>query len=219
MEFQIKDICSEAREVLPEGGPFSYPKLYRWKTNIEGSIIHAILNASWKPYQSGIFEGKALDRIQFVRELREQLADRLGQPVNGPNSSTYYQLLLRGNIAEEARQRPELSVERMKVVLRTENFLGEIFLEYLSNYFDLDIYIIDLKSMEIMLSRIEDSLLFTRTRNSIILGFINNHYELISVKTGEKDYPALFTPTAPIIRKLWQRRQYLRDKQQQKSKN
>jgi hypothetical protein len=213
MEFRAIEACKEAREILPEGGPFSYPKLYRWKTHIEGSLIHAILNAIWLPYQKGIFEDKALDRIRFVRELRAQLAERLGQPINGSNSSTYYELLLKGNIAEEARNKPELTLERMKTVLRTENFLGEIFLEYLSDYFNLDIYIIDLRSMEVILSRIEDSLLFKRTRESIILGFINNHYELISVKVSETEFPTVFAPTASVIRKIWARRQYLRSQQ------
>lgn len=210
--------CEKARELLPEGGPFTYPNLYRWQTHVEGSLIHAILNATWKPYRDGIFNGKSLNRVAFVQELRIQLAERLGQPANGPGSSSYYQLLSRGNIAEKAIKMPELSLERMKKDLRTSNLLGEIFVEYLSNYFNLDIHFIDLRSMELILSRnIEDHILFTRTRDTIIVGFIDNHYELLSVKVTEEEYPTVFEPQAPIVRKLWQRRNYLRAEVRQRN--
>lgn len=210
MQFPVVDLCSKAREVLPEGGPFSYPNLYRWKTHIEGSLIHAILNATWKPYRDGVYEGKSLDRINVVRELRSLLADRLGQLANGPNSSNYYQLLSKGGFVEKAKTEPEFSLEKMKLALRTASFLGEIFLEYLSNYFNIDIFVINLKTMEVTLTQTEDYLLFTRSRDCVILGFINNHYELISVKVSDKEWPTIFSPQAPIIRKLWQRRVYLR---------
>lgn len=203
-------MADSGRELLPQGGPASYPKLHRWQTPVNGSLIHAILNATFIPYQEGIFNGEAIDREAYVQQLRNGLADRLSHPSGeNKNSPTFYQLINKGSLAQKGRTEPGFSLEAIAKALRTAPFLGEVYFEYLSNYFKIDIFVIDLSTMDVILSKTPDNILFLG-RDTILVGYVDKHYEMLSVKISEKQHATFFSPESPIIRKLWNRRLQLR---------
>ena len=205
----VTGYCKKDKELLPENGPFFYKGLTRWMTYTDGScLLHAIFNAFWKPYRLGRFEGKSFDRLLFVRNFRTQMAKALSQPSDekDPTSPANYELLSNGSLKELSSYIPECNLENMKKVLDSEEFLGQVFIEYFSNQLSLDIYIIDLKKMDVYMTGRSDDNLYFKSRNSVVIGYIDKHFETLSVKTSPENYDTYFSSEAPFIRAIWKRK-------------
>jgi hypothetical protein len=204
--------CKGDRELLPSDGPFSYKGLTRWATYGDGScLIHAILNAFWKPYREGKLNGKVMDRLKFVSELRTKMAKMLSEPVdkNDPSGPSNYDVLSKGSLRELANSIPDCSLDRMKKILDSNMFLGYVYLEYFSDKFGIDIYIIDLNKMDVYTTGRCDDEIYYKNRDSIIIGYINEHFETLSVKTSPSVYETFFSTDSPVIREIWKRKKQL----------
>lgn len=208
MSFYLEEPCQKDRQLLPENGPFSYPGLTRFYTYKESSLIHAILNATWEPYHNGDVDGESFDRQILVRDLRKKLSFLLRSPIDPskPKGPTHYDKLLNGCLRERAKKHKDCTLDRLCAILDSDLFLGHVFIEFLSNYFNIDIYILDLKSMDIYTTGGMDDHMYYKARDSIIVGFVKNHYDLIGVKTSKDDYATLFHNESPFIRKIWERK-------------
>ncbi len=208
----VRGYCKGDRELLPTDGPFSYKGLTRWATYTDGScLVHAILNAFWKPYRQGRLNGKVMDRLKFVLELRTKMASMLAEPIdkNDPSGPTNYDVLSNGSLRELANSIPDCSLERMQKVLNSKDLLGYVYLEYFSDKFGIDIYIIDLEKMDVYTTGRCDDDLYYKGRDSIIIGYINEHFETLSVKTSPSVYEAFFSSDSPVIRAIWKRKREL----------
>lgn len=196
------------KERLPTHGPISFPGLYRWFTTNDGScLIHAILNAMFLPYQQGKLNGEILNRPQFVREIRKQLAEKLGQPVSRGSSTNHYQELARGGLPDYALSRPEYSLPKLQSILDSTQFIGHTFLEFISNHFEIDIFIINLADMDIYLDPSLDDELLYKGRSAVVVGFIKNHYETIAIEEKNGEWSSYFDTNSAFIRQLWERKE------------
>ena len=176
---------------------FRHFELYRIPAIPDGScLIHAILRGSYVPY---IMFGPD-EKKTYVKEIREILATRLTQKPNG-SDKTNYQFLAGGVIDELGKQDPRYSAEHMQKVLQSSECLGQEFIEYISLAFKLDIYILDVKTQEVVPQ------VFTKQRDSIVLLYDANmiHYDLVSLRDKNGNYETLFTPTHSLIRAFNQR--------------
>ena len=207
--------CKADRQLLPENGQFSYPGLTRFFTYKESSLIHAILNAYWEPYHTGEVNGETFDRQILVRQKRTELAQILRSPIEPTkkNSPTHYDRLMNGCLREMSKKNKMCTLDRLCSVMDSDVFLGHVYIEFLSNHFNLDIYILDLTSMDIYTTGGMDDRLYYKGRDSIMIGYVHpNHYEMIGVKISKDDYATIFHSESPFVRKIWERKKELADR-------
>jgi hypothetical protein len=159
-------------------------------------LFHALTMAFFIPYQTQLLNNEHVTREQIITSLRHDLSVKLGQYVNGKNGPRYYDLLANGNTATFALSVPEFSLEYMQSQLHSNNFIGYGYIEYIANQLNKDIYILDGNTKDIYKS---DEIVI-KNRNSIVLYYQNNHYELGSV--GDITH---FSPNHPFIQFLRER--------------
>src|SRR5947209_4094056 len=83
---------------------FSYPNMVRIKTIGDGScFFHAIAKSYFIPYKLGILDGEPLDKLDFVRKLRRDLAMELAKPINA-KGQRHYDIISRGKLPESAKK-------------------------------------------------------------------------------------------------------------------
>lgn len=155
--------------------------MIKYDVPADGScLFHALSLAFFKPYIDENFNGY-ITRNQIVANLRKELSEKLSQPINGKYGKTYYDMINNGNTAEFSKYVPEFSLHYMKSQLYSNNAIGYGFLEYICNQINKDIYIIDGNTHE--LYKTDEKTI--KNRNSIILYYKNNHYELLGLKTDK----------------------------------
>ena len=155
--------------------------LVRIYTIADGScFFHALLNAYYTPYIEGRVIGsdgmaQNFDRRDFVRELRIDLANRLDD---------YYDRLSRGQLREMANQGMQAYLlENMKKELADPNkYVWELYLEYVSDLFNKDIYILDSSTQDVYV--LNDEEILYKDRDSIVLLYLPGHFELIGIERG-----------------------------------
>jgi len=99
------------------GDAFHYPNMVRIPVAGDGScFFHAICRAFSVDYISEQYHDKdgqvhKITKGEFVRGLRNELADKLEQPVDpeDPDSPIYYDIINRGGLREFAASDPSMS--------------------------------------------------------------------------------------------------------------
>ena len=181
-------------------GPFSYPNMVEKNTIGDGScFFHAVTDGFYLPYKAGyvIENGKVVpfDRQQSIRKLRNDLADKLSQPVDKKHlpknftsrspTPTYYDILSNGSLADYAKGSGlgEYSLGGMQQLLRSSNPVDVVYQELLSILFDIDIYVIDFNTGDIAVY--PDSPAY-QNRNSVVISYHANtvHYNLVGIDNG-----------------------------------
>lgn len=148
-------------------------------------LLHAILISYYIPYLQA---GKR-ERKQIVTQLREKLASELPE---------HYKKLLGGNLAHMAESLDEFKLKNMQRQLRS-GWLGYGYIEYLSNYLEKDIYIIDEQGK---LYWNDENKYAIKKRTSIIIQYNGiDHYEAIRLRRGE-EIKIHFCPNHSLIQKL-----------------
>ena len=204
-EFFITEALTQGSERLPTGGPFSYPKLVRLATLMDSSsLLHAIVNSTMVNYRQGILtDGKVVSQTEWIRVFRNTLATYLRKP--HPKSGgkvTYYESLFTGKVDEVAAKIPEYKLEAMEKVLSPDAYIGVEFIHYISEFLDIDVYIIDLAIMDVFDYRVEDLSVYHKGRKSVVIGYINKHFESIAIEEQPKIYSMPFIPDNKLIIKL-----------------
>jgi hypothetical protein len=181
-----------------KGGLF-YDNMVVFDTIADGScFFHAILMSFFEPYQLN-----TIDRYTFVKELRTDLSKKLDSPIdsNDPNSLTYYDKLSKGTLKEFAKAVPKYSLDNMKAHLNSYSYVGNQYLEFISDMFDCDIYILDVEKQNIYMTGDDYTILY-KDRKSVVLGYKNNHYELIGVQSSNGHIRVRFEHDDPFIRNI-----------------
>jgi hypothetical protein len=165
-------------------------QLVRYDIPKDGScLFHAISLAFFKPYINESFNDRSITREQIVYNLRKELSNKLSQPINGKNGKTYYDTLNNnGNTSE-------YSLKQMQLKLNSRNSIGYGYMEYICNQLNKDIYILNEKKN---VYQGDESKLCIKGRNSIVLYYKNNHYELIGL-IGNDGKITHFKPDHPFI--------------------
>jgi hypothetical protein len=118
-----------------------------------------------------------------------------------PNSQTYYQTLNGGNTSNFAQAVPEFALEYMQRQLASQVPIGYGYMEFIGNVLDKDIYILDGIRHDIYITD-ELPLTIKGNRSSIVLYYMNSHYELVGIATPDNNFHTHFSPTHSLIRFL-----------------
>lgn len=162
-----------------------YPNTMRIPTIGDGScFFHAIALAYCKIYR----EGDNNYKVNFIRQLRYQLALALSEK---------YNTLSRGQLPSMSKDMPQYTLDAMQKELNSNHPVDNLYLELCSEVLGIDIYIIDILKRDIYV--IGDKELLSKNRNSIVLGYIPGHYELVGVLERETFIRTLFPPDHSFI--------------------
>lgn len=165
--------------------------------------FHALTHAYYIPYRTQSLQGKTVSRREIVRNLRNSLSVRLGEPIDplNPNGPTFYDQLSRGKLYEFGKSIPEYSFEEMRKRLRSSSAVGNEYNEFVSDQLDKDIYILDYEKQDVYITGDDDDLLY-KDRSSIVLLYMPGHYELVGIQDKNGKIQTYFSPTHPFIQFL-----------------
>ena len=185
-------------------------------------FFHALLNGFYLPYRLQSLDGVYVNRQDLVRNLRNQLANRLGEPIDPlyPTGPTFYEKLSRGHLYELSQSWDQYSLTNMQNLLRSHESVGNQYNEFVSDQLDKDIYILNAHSQDVQLLE-DDPDLFYKHRESLILLYHPSpsvegvdmgvgHYELVGLQDGAGRVHTLFDPDHPLIVFLQQRMREVR---------
>lgn len=168
-------------------------KFNRINTIGDGScFLHSVLQCFNQTYN----ELNERERMEYVKKIRYYLSESLDE-----NDKELYKSLSRKEIEEISKFVPEMKLENMKSYLNSNKWLNIFFLEFISNMFDIDIYIIDSHTKD--LYRTGDNEVYYKKRNSVIIYYIRDiHFESVSVSTEDGD-KTFFSHDSYIIQQLY----------------
>ena len=182
-------------------GDFSFPGMVKISTIGDGScLFHAVINSFFSPYRTGILNGTPLNRVEFVKKFREELADKLGE--TSPTGVRYYDMLSRGQLHKFAETMPSFKLENMQTELRMGGAVDNRFNEFLSMVLNKDIYLLDAEKKDVYVTGLDDDILYL-DRDSIVVMINGGHYELVGIKND--NITTLFSWKDPFIVQIRQR--------------
>jgi hypothetical protein len=163
-------------------------------------FFHAICQAYFIPYRTGMSGGNILSKREIVRQLRYSLAQRLGEPVDplNPTGKIYYELLSRGKLSEFGKEIPYYSFEEMKMRLEKSVAVGNEYNEFISDQLGKDIYLLDAETQDVYITGNDDELLY-KQRPSIVILYSPGHYETIGLRVSDGSIQTYFSPSHPFI--------------------
>ncbi len=185
---------------------FNLPDMVIIEVPADGScFFHAILLAIYRPYRLGYDNGYPINRSATARSLRDDLAKRLQEHhiIDDETTPLVYDTLSKGTLRENAKTLPQYTLESMQAELRSNSSVDFIYLEFISNELNKDIYIINLDTKDVYI--MTDIDIMYKNRDSIILAYSDNHFELIGVRTNNGDIDTLFAYNDVIITSIRQR--------------
>ena len=185
--------------------------LVRFATPMDNNcLFHAITNSFYEPYHTGVRNGKRVDRNKIVTSLRQELSERLASKISDdPNSPTHYEIINNGNNSTFSDSVHEFKLSYMQNQLNSAVPIGYGYIEFIGNALNKDIYILEALRRDIYVT---DELPFTikGNRKSIILYYMNGHYELAGIKNKDGKFNTHFNPDHELIRFLYDRvQQYI----------
>ena len=177
--------------------------LCRFATPMDGNcLFHAIANSFFSPYHKQTLNGKHMSRTAVVTQLRKDLASRLAEidPLD-PQKRTYYQCLAGSNTAIFAEAVPEFALSFMQAQLDSSAPIGYGYIEYICNALNKDIYILSAAHRDMYVC---DELQFCikGNRKSIVVYYMNGHYELVGIQQPDGSFDTHFKPDHSFIRFL-----------------
>jgi len=158
-------------------------------------FLHAILQSFSKKYR----KMNKKDKINMVMEIRHNLSNVLLE-VNPDTNKTYYQSLSRGEIEEISQFVDQMKLDHMKNYIKSRKWINFTFLEFISDQFDIDIYIFNDRDNTIYYTGDPD--LYYKGRDSVLVNYIDDcHFESIGMLHNKKLY-TFFSKDSEIIKKL-----------------
>ncbi len=135
-------------------------------------FFHCLLTAISEEYRQKDYKKKKLLAIELRKNLSLYLDKKLS------DNKTVYQSLSRGNLPELSNYIHELKLDYLKKLLLSDNSVGESIFELVSEYLDIDLYVItkDINKKFILINNDRD--LYHKKRPSIFIFYKHNHYEL-----------------------------------------
>lgn len=192
------------------GNGFEQWSLVRFSTPMDNScLFHAISNSFFAPYQTEILKDVHVPRNRMIAGLRKELAQKLAAKISPtPDENgyhpTYYDTLNGGNTSAFADAVPEFKLEYMQNQLESQVPIGYGYMEFIGNALNKDIYILEASRHEIYITD-ELPLTIKGNRNSIVLYYMNGHYELVGIQNVDGSFDTHFSPNHSLIRFLYDR--------------
>lgn len=173
--------------------------------NIPGDghcLFHAICLGSHKAYRSAPDYDS---RLKIVQSLRSELKDVFDKPISKKDKKTPYHYLCGGKLVEFGKAVQDYSFKSMSAQFEGSNYIGHGFIEFINNVLDKDIYILSDQTKDIYITH-ELPFTITGKRKSLILNYVNNnHYLLVGYMKENGSIITCFSPSGPLICKLYQR--------------
>lgn len=204
---EVQNVASKYFIQIKWDGDFRDWNMIRFSTPMDGHcLFHAILNAFFEPYHKELLGNKKVSRLDIVTQFRKSLSLMLSTHTdpNNPNSSRYYDLLNHGTTAEFSVHVPEFSIDNMKSQLESDSKIGYGYLELIANAIQKDIYILEGCRQNIYILD-NPSLIIKGNRESIVLYYTQDHYELVGIISGKNVFDTHFSPHHPFIKFLYHR--------------
>ena len=199
----------EMEKLLWRNG-FSYPNMVRIRTDMDGScFFHAIAKSYCKTYIEGKINDMPINRRTFIRDLRKDLANMLGERIEPNTELTFYESLSRGQFKNFGIELPQYNFENMKNLLDSDQSIGNEYNEFISNVLHKDIYILDALKQDVYITGNDDDILY-KGRESIVILFIPGHYELLGIQYGN-NIQTLFDYNHPFIHSIRSRIRKIRN--------
>lgn len=192
-------------EINWEGG-YQQWALVRFSTPMDGScLFHSIANSFFAPYHTETLRGKSVSKDKMIEALRKELAQKLAAKISDdPGSLTHYDSLNGGNTSAFAEAVPEFGLSYMQSQLDSRTSIGYGYMEFIGNALNKDIYILEAMRRDIYVTD-ELPLTIKGNRSSIVLYYMNGHYELVGIQNNDGTFDTHFTPIHSFI-------QFLRDR-------
>ena len=170
-------------------------------------FFHSILRSFNKEY----IESTSIEnRIILVQEFRISVAEAL-ENINLRSRLTEYKTLGNGAYEEfsknvESSEGNIYSLEALKKELKSSQPVNHIYIELISNYLNIDIYLISINTKDIYTTGTDLKLLY-KNRNSIIILYSPGHYDIIGIKNLHDNllFHCLFHPEHDLIKCLYKR--------------
>lgn len=187
---------------------FNWPQsnLVKIKAPGDGScLFHSLAFAYNQSYRLDSIGGRVISSRKFVRELRDQLANLLAAPIDplDPTGKKYYDIIARGSLPEISKSFPKYSLKSMQATLRSNDSIDYVYLEFIADVIDKDIYILSAERRDVYITGEEE--LFQKNRPSIILLYSPGHYDLIGERLSDGTIKTLFSPEDSVIRLIRER--------------
>lgn len=171
---------------------FKYDGLVRLYTIGDGScFFHAVIKAYFIPYKVGYYNEQPLDRGQFIRNFRRDLAKTLRE------DPEIYKSLSRGQLENMSKTLEQCHLEEMIKVLDSDLPVDNLFNEYVSNVINKDIYLLDMEKEDVYMTGNDIDILY-KNRDSIVILTMPGHYELVGVERNGL-IQTLFRPNDDFI--------------------
>ncbi len=189
--------------------------IYNIRIPGDGScLFHAIMLATSEEYRK-LLNSNLIERCKYVKLFRDVLANTLTELHS--SNLTYYDYLGRGAYKIMSHGDMDIvvndcSLETMQRTLRSNDSISYLYYELICEYLNIDIYLINIKDKELIITGDED--LLWKNRNSVILSYYPGHYELLGYinNNDPSKIQVLFEPTHPLILALKIRYNVLRNK-------
>lgn len=155
-------------------------------------FFHSLLLAISDRYSRLDYKSKRA----LVVEVRRQISHDLDEAKY--NSLSNGEL---GAVSEHLKGHIDLSIDGLRESLDSHDFVGQEFIELVSNEFDVDIYIVDLDKSTMY--HLGDTSIYLKRRRSVIIGYSesNEHYDLVGLQTAS-GVATLFSPDHEVIQTL-----------------
>lgn len=163
--------------------------MYYYHTMGDGNcFFHSILMACNVSYRQN-----PQNRVQIMREFRNNLADMMAQPFGGVkdaqgNDVILYDQLSRGELREIApflQGEENVTLPALQHKLRTSESVGQEIIEAASLYLNENIFILDVFTQDVYFIG-DFELLFNPQRSSVVILYSGNHYSLVGVYSESK---------------------------------
>lgn len=190
-------------QTLTWTGPIRYPGMLRFQVPADGScLFHSLLFAYNQNYRLEGQNGRFVSWREIVKKLRQELSNLLASPIDPlvPSSRRYYDIIARGHLEEISKSSPQYTLKNMQKTLDSNAQIDDMYLEFIADALDKDIYILSEEKQDIYLTGKED--LYQKGRSSIVLLYGHDHYTLIGNINGDSVTKTLFNPKEDFITRL-----------------
>lgn len=170
-------------------------------------FFHSILRAFNRQY----IESSREERAKMAAMTREYLADAL-EEIDPKTNKTYYEGLSAGNLAELGKNYEPASLQFLQKLLRSKHSVSHEFHEAISNFFNLDIYILFRNTKDVYILDSNPELLYKKRLSIFILysqGGDEGHYDVIGIKNSNGTISTLFSHNHYLVQSYLQRYQDL----------
>lgn len=178
-------------------------KLVRFSTPMDGScLFHAIANSFFSPYHNEYLNDQKISRKEIIKSFRKELAQKLADKIDDDTSLTHYDILNNGNTSNFAETVQEFKLDYMQKQLDSDYPIGYGYMEYIGNVLNKDIYILEARRNDIYVTD-ELKLTIKGDRCSIVLYYMDGHYELVGIENDDGTFHTYFKPSHSLIRFLY----------------